>query len=239
MYMTTKDEASVKEAIGGEGKPIRVLNYIGATGSLGDGGPQGFMVCMNANSTGKPHFHPADQFQVFFGTEGSTFGRKPVARVFLHYTDGYTPYGPFASGPSGMNFFTLRAEASLGTFWMPESRDKMVRKAGRSVHVSVPDTDKSPGKALCTTLAERQADGLAAYVVSGGPGGRITGPSPAGSKGQYYIVTSGSMQCQGKRLPFQSVLFVKPDEPAPVVGTDEAGGFEAVVLQYPLARGAA
>ena len=237
MLVATKQEAKVTEAMGGDGTPRKVLNYFGLSGQL-EPGPQGFMVTSPPNSVGRPHFHTGDQFQVFFGTEGSTFGRHPMPPVYVHYTDEYTPYGPFASGPQGMEFFTLRAEPVLGTFYMPESREKLIKKAGRGVSKGVETGKGEQGKATCTPVMERQADGMAAYHIAAGPGGKLSGPSAEGSKGQYYVVVAGVMECQGKKLGRQSMIFVNPGDLAPEMSAGSDEGFDAVVLQYPLKQAA-
>ena len=137
-----------------------------------------------------------------------------------------------------MEFFTLRAEPVLGTFYMPESREKLIKKAGRGVSKGVETGKGEQGKATCTPVMERQADGMAAYHIAAGPGGKLSGPSAEGSKGQYYVVVAGVMECQGKKLGRQSMIFVNPGDLAPEMSAGSDEGFDAVVLQYPLKQAA-
>src|SRR5262245_41374714 len=41
----------------------------------------------------RPHFHRVDQFQILVAGRAQ-FGKHEVEPVAVHYTDGYTPYGP-------------------------------------------------------------------------------------------------------------------------------------------------
>ena len=54
----------------------------------------------------------------------------------MHYTDAYTPYGPIVTSEEDLAFFTIRARNDNGgTHFMPESRARMPRKAGRALTV--------------------------------------------------------------------------------------------------------
>jgi hypothetical protein len=59
-----------------------------------------------------------------------------------------------------------------------------------------------------------------------------TGPDPAGTGGQFYLVVNGKLELNGATYPAWSPIFVAPDEPALEVraGSD---GVEALVLQFP------
>src|SRR6266404_5097233 len=71
-------------------------------------GPQAVRVDIT-NGTVPPHFHIVDQFQIIVGGHG-TVGKHPVDPGTIHYTDGYTPYGPISTGVS---YFVLRAQADV------------------------------------------------------------------------------------------------------------------------------
>src|SRR5262245_15707940 len=75
-------------------------------------GPQAFLVRFPADSRGGAHFHPVDQFQIFYGSDGSWFKNQEITsgEIMLHYADAYVTYGPFGTkGPEPLEFFTLRA----------------------------------------------------------------------------------------------------------------------------------
>ena len=46
------------------------------------------------------------------------------------------------------------------------------------------------------------------------------------------------MECGGKKLGRQSMIFVNPGDAAPTVSAGADEGFDAVVLQYPLKQAA-
>lgn len=232
MHMKPLAEAEVLEINIGEARPRRIFNFFGSVAAGGDG-PQAFLVAMGPMTVNRPHFHTADQFQVFFGTPGCTFGRWPIPPVYVHYVDGYTPYGPFTAGPEGLDHFTLRPRAITGSYFMPGSRDKMIRKAGRGLHAEVRISETQRGNASRSTVFEPYPDGLAAFHLSAGPGGSIAAPDPWGSRGQFYVVVNGVAHCQGAALPLKSCLFVRPDEPAPRLSAGPDAGFDVLVLQCP------
>lgn len=215
------------------GNVLTFMQHFGKAFTVGAGGPQAFRVCMQAGMVGPAHFHDHDQFQVFFGGQGCTLGAHPVPPVCVHYTDGYTPYGPFTAGAAGMDFFTLRAEATVATMFMPAERSKLIRRPGRAFHSAVEGGQAVPSSATCNAIIDPQADGLAAYHLSIGAGASISAPAAAASGGQYCIVVAGEVRCQGKPLPFQSCVFVGPDENPPLVMNTMDSGSDVVVLQYP------
>lgn len=47
-----------------------------------------------------PHFHTIDQFQVFVDGSGR-LGSHVVDPIAIHYTNGYTGYGPIVAGENG------------------------------------------------------------------------------------------------------------------------------------------
>lgn len=231
MLVKTLSETKVSGAVQREGHMGYWRNYFGAASQLGKG-PQAFMVVVPPNGMTRAHFHQINQYQVFFGTPGATFQRKAVSPVYVHYVDGFTPYGPFTGGTEGMEFFTLRAVASKGLWYMPDSREKLVHKAGRSLHIEVPQHGVKAGVEL-TALFEPYADGLAAWSVNVGPEQDFTGPAPVKCGGQYCLITKGTAQ-QGERgLPEKSALFVGEGEGPIQLSALGTLGFQALMVQYP------
>ena len=69
------------------------------------------------------------------------------------------------------------------------------------------------------------------------PGGRVTGPDPAGGAGQYWLVTAGSLaQPDGEALPPRSLAFVYPEDGAFVAHAGD-DGVEVFALQFPRRQG--
>src|SRR5258707_123577 len=168
MHMKTVAEAAVKYGTDPTGAVGCIRNFFGVNNELGPG-PQGFLVEMTPHRLGRAHYHPVNQFQVFFGSPGATYQKRPVPAAMVHYSDAFTPYGPFAAGEEGLSFFTLRAQANQRIHYMPESRDalkeeKAARKGRRSLHAGVApaseDETLAPGAVAVETLIPLRADGM-------------------------------------------------------------------------------
>lgn len=96
--------------------------YLGAVSTVGGPGPQAFLVEMlTPQARLRPHYHSAEQFQVFVGGDGR-LGNDPIEPPLAFYTDAYTSYGPITAGVDGLRFFTFRREHDSGASYMPESR---------------------------------------------------------------------------------------------------------------------
>lgn len=198
-------------------------------------GPQGFLVEFPAaRGVIRPHFHRVDQFQVV--VEGSgRLGKHPVRPIAVHYTDGFTPYGPIVAEDDGITFYTLRAEADSGAHYMPGSRDKLERRAGRGLSWEPPAEAASGRRGAAEALASHftpHADGLSAYSLRVGPGATVAGPDPSSGGGQYYLVVEGALAWGDQQLPPRSLVFVGPDD-APLEATAGVDGLTALILQFP------
>jgi hypothetical protein len=64
------------------------------------------------------------------------------------------------------------------------------------------------------------------------PGEAVTGPGPTRSRGQYWVVTDGSLTHAGEALPKLSCAFVYPDDPA-FQATAGSDGAEVIAMQFP------
>jgi hypothetical protein len=223
------------EVVNVDGYPeIEFTNFVGHY-AKDDGGPQGYLVAYDeAGGTIPPHFHGVDQWQVVIDG-GGRLGKHDASAVIVHYTDGYTPYGPIVAGDDGIEFYTLRVQSYLGVHVMPGSRSEMARRARRALTIAAglkpghPDMERS-GEAVRELVTDD--DGVAAWSVRLAPGATETAPSPADGGGQYHIVVNGSWTRGGEQLPPKSVAFVAPGDPP---AQYEAGpdGLELVVTQFP------
>ena len=204
-----------------------------------NGLPQGFLVQQPPGAVTNPHFHETNQFQVIVGGDG-TFGKKPITPLSIQYSNAHTPYGPIVSGEAGVTYFTLRASWDPGAKYMPASRDKLVKGNQRSKLVvglpSDPLESRAVRKAPMTdTIIAEEADRLAAWRLCMGPGQTTVAPDPAGSGGQYIIVSAGCLVHRDEDFMSLSVLFVTEDEPALRVVAG-AEGLDLLVLQFPERR---
>ena len=167
------------------------------------------------------------------------FQKDPIGPVVVHYTDAYSPYGPFNSGTDDdLGFFTLRAKADSITAYMPESRDRLIRKARRTLHAQVgtsgDEASLPAGAAGIEPVIEPHEDGMAAFLMKAGPGEKLQGPALSShSLGQYYCVVAGAVVQDGKVFERKSLAWGSRDEPAPELAAGADRGFEVLVMQFP------
>ena len=99
----------------GDGLEADVSRYFGTTAAdknapapgLGVLFPVAYRVHQGPGTVSQPHFHQANQFQVFVEGEGF-FGKQPVRAVRAQYAQAFTPYGPIVAGDPGLSYLTLR-----------------------------------------------------------------------------------------------------------------------------------
>jgi hypothetical protein len=208
-------------------------DFFGAESNAGRG-PQCFRVDIPKEGfVIRPHFHFVDQFQVAIRGQ-AMLGKDDFRPVTVHYTDSFTPYGPFNLGPEGVAWVTFRTQADSGAQTMPESREKMARKAGRHFTIALEDavdTTKS-GPMRIEALVDPHDDGLGAYVITAGPGSNVVEPAGGGS-GRYSLVIDGAVEQDGKTLGRHSIIFSRPGS-ATSYRTGPQGA-RVVALQLPTA----
>ncbi len=205
----------------------------GKTTAGADDSPQAYLVMQPPGSTTRPHFHQANQFQVFVGG-GGTVGKARTDPVTVQYAGGHTPYGPIVAEDRGIDYFTLRQKWDSGAKYLPASRDALnngrqrqrlgVRTAGRD--------RPGDGEIIEETLIALEPDGLFGTHYALAPGARTTMPDAAEGGGQYHVVLSGALIRDGEALPPLSIEFATPDEG----GIDiQAGavGLEILLLRFP------
>ncbi|MFJ8659368.1 hypothetical protein [Streptomyces sp. NPDC093795] len=165
---------AVRRRVMFEGRVSRVVDYFGGAASAS--GPQAYLV-EQRNYVLRPHFHPVDQFQILCGAPGSLFGRRPVGELDVHYADAHTVYGPLTGGDPPLRYFTLRAEPTDTTAFMPESRALLpARRTGRSLHA-----DASARATARPPAGDRAAAATDGAVTPAGPAthGSVTPARPA------------------------------------------------------------
>ena len=201
----------------------------------GSPSPQAFLVEQGANEVVLPHFHEQNQFQVIVHGGGSV-GRSVVAPITVHYAGAYTGYGPITSGDDGLWYLTLRPMMDNGPLYVHESRDKM--KAGPKKHFQSPPLDTMP-EANLAKLAQPEVqtinadpDGPTVEMLRIPPQQRHTSTGPERGGGQFFFVSGGSLQSNGREYPKWSCVWVGSSEPAFefVAGTS---GVEVLMLECP------
>ncbi|TKA00305.1 hypothetical protein [Actinacidiphila oryziradicis] len=216
------------------GRIDKVVDYFGGASPFA--GPQAYLV-EQRNYVLRPHFHPVDQFQILYGAPGALFGRWPVGGLVAHYADAHTVYGPLTGGDPPLRYFTLRAEPTQATEFMPESRALLPQRAGRSLHRELGPAagDAGPAAAASSTLLEDERDGLWIGCTAGEPGAMISVPE-AGPGGQFLFVVAGAVESAGAWYPPESIGW-QPCGSGGWAGTAGSDGVRILVLRYPRRAG--
>jgi hypothetical protein len=222
-----------------EGTFLVVRDYFGDSYS-NQPGPQAFLVEAPGGTLAGAHFHPTDQFQIFFPSEGAWYRKQEVSEVMIHFADAYMTYGPFGTrGAEPLHFYTLRAASTVMTAFIPQDREKLIRRGRRNYTVLLDDSTVPPliaaGKSVVSTLMSPEPDGLAAYLVSAGPAASVdvVFELPAESAGRFYCVVEGSAWKNGRRFAARSLGWRGPGAPPLSLTADEHAGCRLLVLQMP------
>jgi hypothetical protein len=203
-------------------------------------GPETFLIEMSPHETILPHYHEVDQFQVFLDGAGD-FGKEDARPLAVHYVDRYTGYGPIKATAQGYSYFVMHAEKDPGAVYRNkpgyQERMKPSKKRHRLVHgiaSSTPPVLRNRAGMALEPLFEADdfGDGMGAFMLRLGPGMAAAGPAAAGTGGQFYLVVSGGLECNGAALPAWSPVYVAPGEP-PLQLRAGADGLEALILQFP------
>ena len=115
---------------------------------------------------------------------------------------------------------------------MPENRIALRAVPGRKHRESVAGPLEGPTE-VTETLLGPDPDGMTAWRYSAAPGETVTGPDPSDGRGQYWVVTGGSLTREGETVPLLSCAFVFPDDP-PFQAAAGPDGLEVVAMQFPV-----
>lgn len=234
----TEARANCEHRVHGEARESWISRFFKATADAPDH-PVAFLVDKKPDSVIPPHFHEVNQFQVIVGGHGK-LGKQDVKPFSLHYTNGYTGYGPIVAEDEGIAFFTLRNRFDPGARFFPEGRAFMrpARKRHRlSGHLVLSDDDalKSRTSEVLETAIEPEDDGLAAWFLRAVPGAKTYAPSPVDGGGQYLIVARGTLLYEGAELPELSCAYV-PADAEPMLLEAGPDGLEVLIAQFPTAE---
>lgn len=200
--------------------------------------PVAFLVEKKAHAIVPPHFHAVNQFQVIVAGYGR-LGKQEVQPFTLHYTNGFTGYGPIYAEDEGIAFLTLRNRFdSGGARYFPEGRSFMKPAPKRHrlpghLALSAAAALKSRESEVRETVIAPEADGLAAWFLRAAPGTTTHMPDPEQGGGQYAIVAGGSLLHDGVALPGLSCVYVSSDA-GPLALQAGADGLEVLILQFPV-----
>lgn len=217
------------------------IDYIGEKVQQVEDRPEANLIEMDSNQTVVPHFHQVNQFQIMASGSGS-LGRNSLGMVALHYVDNNTAYGPIKSGPYGMTLFTIRAQSDPSATYLHQPGYKEALKPSRRRYIiaenitpsveAVMTSRKAPLMEDLLPAGTDTDDGLGAHMLRLGGDMGATGPDPARTSGQYYLVLNGSLVHGDGEYGKWSMLFVGRDEP-PLAVQAGTKGVETLVLELP------
>jgi hypothetical protein len=199
-------------------------------------GPQAYMNELDPDVELAAHFHQVDQFQVFFGTPGARFLRHSIAPAMVHYTDAYTTYGPFRSGPDDrLLYATLRAEHSNYGGVMPGARKELRYRGTRNISRDLENwtVDVAPvDGAVHREVLRGEEDGLACVLTLAAAGTEFSVERSRPSAGRYYCVLDGAVLSGGTAYPGLTLGWVDGSEEAStlVAGPE---GCSLLTLDFP------
>ena len=177
--------------------------------------PNAYLVCQAPGAVLHPHFHQADQFQLFVAG-GGRIGTHAVAPVTVHFAAAHSPYGPLVAGPGGLQYLTLRRQWDPGAQWMPDNAGRLRGIHGR-VHRTYTSERVDAHAAMLRAGDVSRATSLvevsraAAWVVDLGPGACWRQDAPADS---FVYVLAGTCDTGGATLAPEACLFASRDEGA-------------------------
>src|SRR5712691_10501021 len=225
-----------------DGRPIWVSRVFPASNATPEM-PMASFVEQLAYTIIPTHFHAVNQFQVLVEGQG-TLGKRAVHPWTVHYTNGFTGYGPLCAAAAGMAFFTLRNRYdAAGARYFPAGQSFM-QPAPKRHHLVDPLILSSAAAlhsrqhATCDLVLAQEDDGLAAWCLRLGPNMRTHAPDPAQGGGQYLLVAGGTLRHDGAMLPRLSCLYVSTDT-GPFVLQSGAEGLEILLLQFPATEASA
>lgn len=192
--------------------------------------PTGFLVEQEGPSEILPHFHQANQFQVF--VDGTGFlGKHEIAPVTVHYTNAHSPYGPILSGETGLHYYTLRDDFDPGARFLPGALPEL-RKGRRRYATSAPPDPAEIATVSRTVMIPFEADGLGAVRVDAPAGETITAAIGLQVNDRFLLVLAGGVEVGGQGLTAGSCLFMGRDDEDPGV-VAAPGGASLVIMQFP------
>ena len=204
-----------------------------------DGGPQAHVDLADEGFSAAPHFHDVAQF--FLTLEGTmTFAGHSLEAISVYYSDPYTPYGPFITGPKN-KMAVLRAKKSGhslkgGIVWMTDREGRKLRNPyGREFYG---ESQKAPWEDLTGELAGVRRKVLFGIEDKEEPKAQIWECPPnmvlkrdAAPFGEYQILVKGSAIGGDREIKPHSMRFVEGDDP-PTPFTSGPEGATWLILTY-------
>ena len=206
------------------------------------GQPMAYLVEQAPEAVVAPHFHEVDQFQLFVGGAGR-IGTHDLSGMVVHYAGAFSPYGPIAAGPQGVDYVTLRRDWDKGAQWMPGAAQVLRELRGRRhrAHTSAP-LDLTAGDLtaglLVTEIMNEQTHGASARLCRAA-GGLAMQADPAGTAGMFWYLLAGSVSAaQGAEQGPRACLYFPSAQGSCPVQIGSAGA-QFLELRFPVRQDSA
>jgi hypothetical protein len=196
--------------------------------------PRAFLTRRSPGDVIDPHFHEIAQYQVVVEGKGR-IGKHALHPLTVHYTDAYTPYGPIVTDAEGLAFFTIRPRVDNGgTHYMPQSRSRMPRRAGRSltVHATVGGPPRRSGEVTIETLIPTNEDGVQSKLLSFGPGASSQPDGDGPLQDRFLVVVGGSLMRSDRAFGLYTCIYGAAGEASPEL-TAGPDGAQVLLVQFP------
>ena len=204
-----------------------------------DGGPSAHVGRPIEGETAPPHFHDVAQFQI--SLEGSiTFPGHPLESIGVYYTDPYTAYGPFVTGPDHFRA-VLRPGSSghsleKGIVWMSDREGRKLRNPrGREYYGQEKDAQweelmgSLAGIRQKVLFGKDDEEGPKAWIWECPP--NVVLPLDVAIFGEYQIIVKGSARWDDRELKPYSMRYVVGNE-SPTQITAGPDGATWLILKY-------
>ena len=200
----------------------RLIQMFGDRSTPWDG-PCGHLVLQKPDDVVHPHFHEADQYQVFVKGDGRIGGHE-VRVGSIHYADCYSGYGPIVPNAEGCAYMTLRPTYDTTHHSLPKEAKLAQGRRGRQHRA---DMDLSSADRHGVEALFQRPDGVAAYQQDAAPHEPL--PTIEMTGGSYWLVMRGSVQIDGRACPSETCLWVGEGETRPDMIAGDDGATVAVL----------
>lgn len=200
---------------------------------------------LNVGSSGLPHFHTSDQWQLI--SEGNAvLGADKVSAYCVHFNRAYTPYSITADRNQPMayfDFWTHYQPGGLNLFGPDKQQNVRTLKETKVPKLQLKRSVVLPsqrGLKVDQTLLEpvpnvKDDAGLAAFSLAMPPNSKFLAPDPSVGDGQYIAIVTGSLRHDAQEQKAYVMVFVEPKD-GPFELHAGAEGLEAIILNFPRAK---
>lgn len=200
------------------------------------GRPQAFLVRQAPGHALRVHCHPAQQFQLVTAGSG-VIGKHPLQPVSLHYASRESGYGPLVAGEEGLDYYTIRAQGTRETWFLPDQRGRLTAGLHKrhAYGGPVPCSNDAQRRERCEPACElllRAEDGAAAWMLRLPAGAPVAPEMAHAATTRFCYVASGGVQCEGRSLQAGDLVAEQGGSAAACMRAGDEGA-DMVIMQFP------